>query len=433
MYRLITAPVNGEEMISLMKKLWPLNRSITGQGLRETLSIIKELITGFEIHEVQSGTKVLDWSIPEEWEITEAYLEGPDGQRIADLDKNNLHILGYSTGVDKELSLDELMPHLHTLPEQPDLIPYVTSYYQKNWGFCITDKVKQQLKPGTYKAYINARHFEGSLTYGEFLLRGKSDKEVFISTYVCHPSMANNELSGPCVAVALAGWLLSQKNLKFTYRFVFAPETIGSAAYLDANMAHLKEKVIAAFNLTCVGDERIWSFMPSRLGNTYADRVARFALDHYTESYDNYNWNDRGSDERMYCSPLVNLPMVSVMRSKYHAYPEYHTSADNIGNVVTANGLEGTLELHKSIINIIENDCCPISLVYGEPQLGKRGLYPMMSKKGSTDAVKIRLNILSYCDGEHSMLDIAEKCNVQFQNLCEEINILLENKLIKIN
>jgi len=419
-------------MITLMKRLWPINRSISGTGLRQTLGIINELLPDLQIHEVQTGTKVLDWTIPEEWELKEAYLIDPNGEIIADFKANNLHILGYSTSVDKELSLEELLPHLYTLPDQPDAIPYVTSYYQKNWGFCIADKVKETLKPGTYKAFINARHFEGSITYGDLFIPGASDKEVFISTYICHPSMANNELSGPCVAVALAGWLSTQTDLKYTYRFVFAPETIGSAAYLEANREHLQKHVIAAFNLTCVGDERTWSFMPSRLGDTYADRVAKFALEENTESYDEYTWNQRGSDERMYCSPLIDLPMVSVMRSKYHTYPEYHTSADTIGGVVTPKGLQGTLELHKSIINIIENDCKPKCLVYGEPQLGARGLYPLISKKGSSDKVKTRLNIISYCDGEHSLLDIAEKCEISFEDLFSEIEILLNNNILKL-
>lgn len=425
-------PETGEEMIGLMQKLWPINRSITGAGLRETLTIIKEILPELQLHEVKSGAKVLDWVIPEEWEITEGYFENPNGERIADFQQNNLHVLGYSTGIDKELTLEELLPHLYTLPEQPNLIPYVTSYYKKNWGFCISEEVKRQLKPGTYHAYINAKHFEGSLTYADLLIPGASEKEVFISTYVCHPSMANNELSGPCVAVALAGWLGSQKNLKYTYRFVFAPETIGSAAYLEANIKHLKAQVIAAFNLTCVGDDRAWSFMQSRLGNTYADRVARFALQEHTESYDTYTWNQRGSDERMYCSPLVNLPMVSVMRSKYHTYPEYHTSLDTIGGVVTEKGLEESLDMHKRMLQIIEHNCIPLTKVLGEPQLGPRGLYPMISKKGSTDVVKTRLNLISYADGNHTLLEIAEKCEVPFAHVLEELDILVEKYVLEI-
>jgi len=423
----------GQDMISLMKTLWPINRSITGKGLRKTLRIIQEYIPDLELHEVKSGTKVLDWEVPDEWEIKAAYLKNPEGKVIADFKLNNLHVLGYSTAVDAELSLDELLPHLYSLPEQPEAIPYVTSYYQRNWGFCIEDSVKQNLTPGIYKAHIEAQHFKGSLTYGELLIKGKSDKEVLISTYCCHPSMANNELSGPCVAVALAQWLSQQSDLKYSYRFVFAPETIGAATVLEKNRTHLVDKVIAAFNLTCVGDERTWSLMPSRLRDTYTDKIARHALKYYVSAYDEYSWNDRGSDERMYCSPLINLPMVSVMRSKYGTYPEYHTSLDKMGEVVTGEGLEASLRMHQKMIEILEHDCVPMSLIYGEPQLGRRGLYPMISKKGSSDLARNRLNLISYADGNHSLLDIAEKCEVAFEELLPEVELLEKHNILAIN
>jgi len=419
-------------MINLMNRLWPINRSITGSGLRETLGIIKDLLPDLVIHEVQSGTTALDWTIPEEWQITEAYLKAPDGKIIADFAENNLHVVGYSTGVDMELSLEELQPHLHSIPEQPEAIPYVTSYYQKNWGFCIKDEVKQNLKPGTYQAFIDARHFKGSLSYGELLIEGKSDREVLISTYCCHPSMANNELSGPCVAIALAGWLQQQKDLQYTYRFVFIPEIIGSAAFLENRLSHLKDKVFAGFNLTCVGDERTWSYLPSRLGNTYADKIALHCLQNYVDDYDTYTWNDRGSDESMYCAPGIDLPMALVMRSKFGTYPEYHTSLDTIGGVVTAEGLQGSLDLHKKMLNVIEHDCVPEAQVLGEPQLGPRGLYPMISKKGSTDVVKTRLNLISYADGKHSLLDIAEKCKVPFVKVLEELDILVDKGVLEV-
>jgi len=424
-------PSTGDEMISLMQVLWLINRSISGVGLRKTLGIIKDFLPDLSIHEVKSGSRVLDWIVPEEWEITLGTLESPNGEIIADLEVNNLHVLGYSASVEGEFSLEELLPHLYSLPNQPDAIPYVTSYYQKNWGFCISDTVKKQLKPGTYKAKIESRHFEGSISYGELLLPGASKKEVFISTYCCHPSMANNELSGPCVAVALAGYLNNLKDRKFSYRFVFIPEIIGSAAVLENKMNHLKENVIAAFNLTCVGDNRTWSFMPSRNGKTYSDRIALHALKHHTKKYDMYNWNDRGSDESMYCAPGIDLPVVSVMRSKYGTYPEYHTSLDTIGGVVNAEGLQGTLDIHKKMIEIIENDCRPVALIYGEPQLGRRGLYPMISSKGSTDRVKNMLNLISYADKEHSLLEIAEKCNVPFVEMISEIEKLVSHDILK--
>ena len=419
-------------MIALMEKLWPLNRSITGNGLRETLKALKEIVPALKITEVETGSKALDWVVPEEWELKEAYLKDPNGNVIASLDANNLHIVGYSKAVDKEIELNELLPHLHTLPEQPDAIPYVTSYYQKNWGFCISENTKKNLQPGKYKAYIDSKHVEGSLSYGEIVIPGKSDKEVFISTYCCHPSMANNELSGPCVAIALADWLSKQEELNYTYRFVFIPEIIGSAAYLEDNLDHLKEKVFAGFNLTCVGDERTWSYLPSRLGHTYSDEIALHALKYHTDAFDTYTWNDRGSDESMYCAPGIDLPVCLVMRSKFGTYPEYHTSLDTIGGVVTEKGLQESLNMHKSMIEIIENNCIPLTKVLGEPQLGPRGLYPMISKKGSTDVVKTRLNLISYADGNHTLLEIAEKCEVPFAHVLEELDILVEKDVLEI-
>ena len=420
-------------MIELMKRLWPINRSITGEGLRETLDIIKEILPDLVIHEVESGSKVLDWTVPEEWEIKKAYLENPDGEVIADFEENNLHVVGYSKAVEAKMSLEELMPHLHSIPEQPNAIPYVTSYYQKNWGFCINDEVKQNLKPGTYKAYIDAKHFKGSLSYGELFIRGKSDKEVLISTYCCHPSMANNELSGPCVAVALAGWLFQKEYLHYSYRFVFIPEIIGSAAFLENKLSHLKEKVFAGFNLTCVGDNRTWSYLPTRNGNTYSDHIALHTLKYQVDTYDTYTWNDRGSDESMYCAPGIDLPMALVMRSKFGTYPEYHTSLDTIGGVVTAEGLQDSLAIHIQMLKIIEHNCIPVAQVLGEPQLGPRGLYPMISKKGSTDPVKMRLNLISYSDGQHTLLEIAEKCKVPFEDLIEEVELLVEHGVLRTN
>jgi aminopeptidase-like protein len=258
--------------------------------------------------------------------------------------------------------------------------------------------------------YIDADHIAGSLDYGEFVLPGRSTDEVLISTYCCHPSMANNELSGPVLAVALAQWLSKRPERRLTYRFVFAPEMIGAAAVLEANRVHLRRNVLAAFNLTCVGDERAWSFLPTRCGDTYADRVATHVLRHIVGDYDAYSWCDRGSDESMYCAPGIDIPMVSIMRSKYGTYPEYHTSLDLPGRVVTATGLAESLCVHRTLVEVLEADCTPRSTVLGEPQLGPRGLYPQTSMKGSTASVKDMLNLISYSDGETSLLDIADRC-----------------------
>lgn len=422
----------GNAMIDFMVEMWPINRSITGEGIRKTLGMIQAILPEMKIMEVPTGEKVLDWVIPEEWRLETAQLTAPNGEVIADFKVNNLHVMGYSESVDLKLTLEELQPHLYSLPDQPDAIPYVTSYYKRNWGFCITHDVRTKLSEGIYHAQITSEHFKGSLSYGELVIPGELPNEILISTYCCHPSMANNELSGPCVATFLAQWVSSMPYRKYTYRFVFIPEMIGSAAYLQANHAHLKQHVLAAFNLTCVGDERQWSFLPSRLGNTYADKVALHVLKTAGVDVSFYRWIDRGSDESMYCAPGIDLPMVSVMRTKYGVYPEYHTSLDTIGGVVTAKGLFDSLEMHKAIINVIEHDCIPVSLVLGEPQLGPRGLYPMTSVKGSTASVKDMLNLISYADGKHTLLEIAELCDRPFDIFLPIINQLKQHKLLSI-
>jgi aminopeptidase-like protein len=401
----------GEDMLALVELLWPINRSLAGPGIRETLRILGDRVGGLDIIGAQTGSRVLDWTVPDEWHPRAAFIEAPDGRRFCDVAVNNLHLMGYSIAVDARLSLDELQPHLYSLPEQPDAIPYVTSYYQRKWGFCLTQLERDALEPGIYRVYIDADHVAGSLDYGQLIVPGQSTDEVLFSTYCCHPSMANNELSGPVVAVALAQWLSKLPERRLTYRFVFAPEMIGAAAVLDVNRTHLRQNALAAFNLTCVGDERAWSFLPTRYGDTYSDRLAAHVLRHIVGHYDAYSWCDRGSDESMYCAPGIDIPMVSIMRSKYGTYPEYHTSLDLPGSVVTARGLAESLCVHRALVEVLEADCMPRSTVLGEPQLGSRGLYPQTSMKGSTAAVKDMLNLISYSDGKTSLLDIADRCD----------------------
>jgi len=262
----------GKEMYELVKRLFPICRSITGNGVRETLKIIQEYIP-IEIYEVPTGTKVFDWTVPKEWNIKDAYVMDANGNKIIDFKKNNLHVLGYSIPVNKALSLSELQEHLYSLPEQPEAIPYVTSYYKERWGFCIAHKDRELLKEGEYKVFIDSELKDGSLTYGELIIPGKSENEVFLSTYICHPSMANNELSGPAVTTFLTKWILS-KQRRNTYRIIFIPETIGSITYLSKNLEVMKKNVIAGFNVSCVGDDKVYSYLPTRKGDTYADKIA---------------------------------------------------------------------------------------------------------------------------------------------------------------
>ena len=396
----------GEGMHSLARRLFPIPRSLTGDGVRATLNILREFMPKLTIHEVPSGTPCFDWIVPREWNVCSAYLLDPEGRKIADFADNNLHLLGYSIALDRTLDLDELQNHLYSLPEIPDAIPYVTSYYEERWGFCLPHRLRTSLKPGNYRAVIDSTLSDGFLTYGELILPGHSSKEIFLSTYICHPSMANNELSGPCVATFLAKWLQSLDR-QYTYRILFIPETIGSILYNRRNLADLRNNVIAGFNISCVGDERVFSFLPSRAGNTLADRVARHVLRHMATDYLTYSFLDRGSDERQYCAPGVDLPIASLMRSKYGTYPEYHTSLDNL-DLVTPRGLAGSYLALRRCLEIIEADVSLLATTLCEPQMGRRGLYSTLGTRSAEEAVTTRMNILAYADGSASILDIAD-------------------------
>ena len=324
---------NGEKMFALMQELWPICRSITGAGVRETLTIISKQLPEMVTYEIPTGTPCFDWEVPKEWAISDAFIIDPNGRKIVNFSDTNLHVVNYSIPIDIELDLEELETHLHSLPEQPDAVPYVTSYYNETWGFCISHKLRKSLIPGRYKVRIDSELKVGKLTYGEVLLPGSSSKEILISTYMCHPSMANNELSGPCLTTQLATWLKTIDR-QYSYRIVFVPETIGAVCYISRNLKQLKENVVAGYVVTCVGDERAWSFMPSRNGVTLSDHAARHVLKHVAPDFTEYSFLERGSDERQYCSPGVDLPISSVMRSKYATYPEYHTSLDNLDLVM---------------------------------------------------------------------------------------------------
>ena len=396
----------GTASYQLAKELFPICRSITGEGTRMTLRRLKQEMPIMSIHEVPTGTAVLDWTVPKEWVIRSAYIDHESGRRILDFNASNLHVVGYSAPIDKKVTLAELQNYLYSLPDQPDWIPYVTSYYQERSGFCIAHRERENLPEGTYHIHIDSELKPGSLTYGEILLPGESDQEIFLSTYVCHPSMANNELSGPCVQIELAKWLSSLVRRRYTYRLIFIPETIGAVTYLSRHLDTLKRSVIAGFNLSCVGDDRVYSYLASRYGDTLADRVAINTLDHLHPGYISYSYLKRGSDERQYNAPGVDLPVCSVMRSKFGEYPEYHTSADNL-DLISPAGLQGSFDVYQAMILAFENNDRYQVTCLGEPQLGKRGLYPTESYKGSADHVTTMMDLIAYCDGNNDLIEIS--------------------------
>lgn len=422
----------GSDLYELARNIFPIYRSITGDGVRTTLKYLKKIIPDMQIHEVASGTRVYDWTVPKEWNISEAYIENNRREKIIDFKKNNLHVVGYSCPIDKWVSKEELKRYIYTQPDQPDVIPYITSYYSLRSGFCMSKDMWNDLPDGNYHMYIDSKFTDGSMTYGEIIIPGVTSEEICFSTNICHPGLGSNEVSGPCVLTYLAKWLSEEPNRRYTYRFLFIPETIGSITYISQHLEEMKKNIKAGFVVTCVGDDLEYSYVESRKGGTLADRALQQVLKYYAPMYKKYSFLKRGSDERQYCAPGVDLPFVVFCRSKYHEYKEYHTSADNLSFISSA-GMGNALEVLKRVVMTLEYNQYYRTTVLCEPQLGKRGLYPTISQKGTyKNNVRVIQNLLAYADGMSDLIEISNSINEPIEELAKTIDILLAEGLVKV-
>lgn len=420
----------GAEMMALIERLFPICRSITGNGVRETLGILQRHAP-LVVHEVPSGTPALDWTVPDEWTIREAYIAAPDGRRVVDFRRNNLHVVQYSRPVDATMSLAELRPHLHTLPDKPDWVPYRTSYYADTWGFCLSQRVLEGMGDGPYRVVVDAELKPGSLTYGELLIPGETEETVLFSSHICHPSLANDNLAGIAVAVMLARHIQSLPQRRKSYRFIFAPATIGALTWLSRN-EDAAERITHGVVLSCLGDPGPMTYKQSRRGDAAIDRIAAYVLAHATEGARIRPFIPYGYDERQYCSPGFNLPVGSLLRTPNGEYPEYHTSADNL-SLMKAESLMQSLAVVQEIVATIEGDCVYLNRSpKGEPQLGRRGLYGSMGGGSSPkfDSMAM-LWVLNSSDGDHSLLDIAERSGTPFSAIRAAADALIAADLLE--
>lgn len=413
-----TAPeADGPEQIeALFDRLWPLMRSLTGEGVRATHDILAEYVPLQRI-EVPSGTRVFDWMVPKEWVVRGASVVAPDGRRILDVADNNLRLVNYSIPFRGVLSRAALDRHLHSRPDMPDAIPYVTSYYEPRWGFCLSQSEREALPEGDYEVVVDTDMKDGALTISEAVLPGLETDEVLISTYTCHPSLANNELSGPLVAATLYRRLAAWPERRLTYRFVFAPETIGTIAYLALRGDHLREHLIAGYVATCCGLDTHFTYKRSRRGDSLADRAALHAMKALDAECRVHDFAPTGSDERQYCSPGFNLPVGSLIRGAYGEYPEYHTSLDN-KSLIDFAALHGTIDAYEAICRTIDRNVTFENLLpFGEPQLGRRGLYPTLGAPDQATRVQALMWVLNLSDGEHDLLSVAERSGLAVDQL----------------
>jgi len=412
----------GEEIYALAAAIYPICRSITGDGVRRTLDHLARRLD-LEVHEVPTGTQVFDWTIPREWTIRDAFIKNAAGERIVDFQRCNLHVLNYSRPVRAQVTLEELKKHVFTLPDQPDLIPYRTSYYAESWGFCMAHDQLAALPEGIYEVEIDASLEDGSLTYGEYLHQGETDEEFLFSAHICHPSLANDNCSGLALLTLLAERLASLKT-RYSYRFLFAPGTIGAIAWLARN-EHRVARIRHGLVVSCLGDGGGPTYKKSRRGDAFIDRAMTHVLRHFASAPAILDFFPYGYDERQYCSPGFDLPVGLLQRSQFGTFPEYHTSADDL-DFIRPEQLAGSYRLITTVLDIVENDWRPLSTTPKcEPQLGRRGLYAALGgdKDGPAKSMAF-LWILNLADGRHSLLDIAERAKLPFPVVAEAALLL---------
>ncbi len=419
----------GQELHGFAAELYPICRSITGEGIRRTLAMIQDRIS-LQTFDVPTGTTVFDWTVPKEWNIRDAYIKAPGGKRVVDFLKCNLHVLNFSAPMHATMPLNELKPHLFTIPEKPDWIPYRTSYYKEDWGFCLSHNQMLALEDGEYEVCIDSSLENGRLTYGECYLPGRSTDEILISCHACHPSLANDNLSGLSVATYLAQFL-SGRALRYSYRFLFIPGTIGAITWLARNPT-AAGRIRHGLVLTCIGDQGGFHYKKSRQGTAEIDRAVTHVLTHCSKSPEVLEFSPYGYDERQYCSPGFNLAVGCLMRSVWGSFPEYHTSADNLEFIHPAQ-LAGSLRVCAAVLDVLENNRRYLNLSpYGEPQLGRRNLYRSTGGGSIGAEINARLWVLNLSDGEHSLLDIAERSGIPFSTISEAAELLCQGALLSV-
>jgi len=420
----------GAEMHEMMTRLFPICRSLTGNGVRETFAILQDVI-GLDVHEVPSGTKCFDWTVPDEWNIKDAYVKTPDGRRVIDFQESNLHVMGYSTPIDAEMSLEDLRPHLYADPSLPHAIPYLTSYYQRRWGFCLSQEALDAMPPGPYEVKIDSSLEPGSLTYAETLIPGDSEEEILLSTNVCHPSLANNELSGPVLTAFLARHIARLPRRRYSYRIVFVPETIGMLAYLDRNLDAMRSKVVGGYHVVCVGGPGDFTYIQSRNADCLTDKVTAHILKHACDNASIDSYSLRGSDERQLCAPGIDLPIGTLTKTKFENYPEYHTSLDDL-DYVRPEHMGTAFDVYCQCLGLLEQNHHYKVTQLGEPNLGSRGLWPTIGGQAyRQELVHQLLALLAYADGENDLIDIAERHDMQASVLYPVAETLHEKGLLE--